>query len=586
MGDGGPALATAEIAHAVVLPPPVGAMPGDPDYARVLFMCRSNCADVQGDGETPGSGNRSFVWKPGDRPADVTELDGPAFGYIGSHDAFCSGHTVAADGAVLVVGGLNYVAKCWTNVPCIQIGGAGGDDNTPVGHNRIYRLDTSLDPPSWITDATWPAAMGREHWYPTAILLDDGSPFIAGHFGAPSPHCPVPNWPYGSNPATEAVFERIDMGTALSVVSSNTPYVAGCGNPVPISVGNYPRLHLLSDGRLLFGNAREDEAPWSRAMDLLNPPCTQGLRWEDTAGAPAVLRDGGSSVHILVRDPSQPFRVRDLVIALGGATGDDDAPCPTDTAGTVVHDSVEQYDPLTDSRAALAPMLRKRVNQNAVLLPTGSVLVVGGTGLLGDTGPGCEAVVEAEEFFPAEIFGGPAQGQWRQRAEGGRPRTYHSVAGLLPDGRAFVAGGAAHFWPNHAPGVYHTVEVFSPEYVFRSGRPDVTLWPDPAGAAIDYSTPASSFVFSVDVTLACDGQNTVSRVVLIRSSSTTHAFDMNQRYVELDFEVQATSAYPDFTLDVTGPASGYVAPPGYYLLFVIDANGLPSEGRWVRVEDV
>jgi hypothetical protein len=163
------------------------------------------------------------------------------------------------------------------------------------------------------------------------------------------------------------------------------------------------------------------------------------------------------------------------------------------------------------------------------------------------------------------------------------------VAGLLPDGRVFVAGGSAQLLPPgmHALEVYHTVEIFSPEYMFRGGRPVVAQWPHPAGASIDYSPPGQPEVkFDIDVTLSCDSGNTVSRVVLIRSGSTTHSFDMNQRYVEMPFLVKATSSYPNFELEVTGPASGFVAPPGYYLLFVIDANGLPSEGRWVRVMDV
>ena len=589
-------LPVAEIAHAIVLPPPAGAMPNDPAYARVLFMCRSNCVDVQGDEQNAGSGNRSFLWKPNSSPGDVLELDGPHFGYIGTSDPFCSGHTAAADGSVPVVGGLNYVAKCLDQSLCIQDPDGNGpglpdgnpDNNLPVGHRVIHRLDTSLDPPLWTMNESWPALMGREHWYPTVSLLHDGTLFIAGHYGAPKPDCPVPysTWPYGPEP-THGIFQRFDPSLLLPSVAPNTPFVAGCGALQPISAGKYPRLHLLSDGRLLFSNAREEltEAPLSFAMDFQNPPCAPDLRWANTAGAPAVYRDGGSSVHLLVRDELAEQRVRDLVIVLGGTSGNDDTPCPTDLAGAAIYDSVEQFDTTANTWEALTPMLRKRVNQNAVILPIGSVFVPGGTGLVGNTGPACEPVLTSEEFFPSEIFGGPSAGTWRPRAPGSRPRGYHSVAGLLPDGRVFVAGGTAHFWVGHAYAVYHTVEIFSPEYVFASGRPRVTLWPDPLGTPIDYS-PDSPVEFGIDVTLFCNSANTVSRVVLIRSSSSTHSFDMSQRYVELDFTVAPGSTYPNLSLNVVGPATGFVAPPGYYLLFVIDANGLPSEGRWVRVQDV
>ncbi len=596
MGTNVETLPNAEIAHAVVLPPPAGAMPNDPAYARVLFMCRTNCVNVQGNESAAGAGNRSFLWKPDASPGDAEPLNGPTFGYIGTSDAFCSGHTVAADGSVLVMGGLNYPAKCWDMSDCLQMpegppADGNPENNLPVGHRVIHRLNTSVDPPEWILNEQWPALMGREHWYVTAILLHDGTPFIAGHYGAPNPDCPVPYglWPYEENLATHGVFERFDLGTLQATVEASTSYDGACGTALPIGLDDYPRLHLLSDGRLHFGNARESGVPRTRLMNFLEPtPCSPALRWVTPPTAdPAVYRDGGSSVHLLVKDELAPQRVRDLVIVLGGTDGNEDSPCPTDTAGAVVHDSVEQFDTATDAWTALAPMLRKRVNQNAVVLPTGSVLVPGGTGLEGNIGPGCQAVLPAEEFFPNAIFGGPTQGIWRLRAALGRPRTYHSVAGLLPDGRVFVAGGAVHFWEGHTFAVYHTVEIFSPEYVFAGGRPRVTLWPDPVGLPIDYSPFSLPAVeFELNVQLSCDSANTVSRVVLIRSGSTTHSFDMNQRYVELDFVVKAGTSYPSLGLLVRGPDSGFVAPPGYYLLFVIDANGLPSEGRWVTVQDV
>lgn len=593
MGASGPKLPCAEIAHAVLLPPPA-TVAGDPthaDYARVLFMCRSNGGNVQGDAEHPGSGNRSFLWKPNFRPVEVTELDGPLFGYIGTHDPFCSGHAVAADGAVLVAGGLNYVAKCWSTDPCIQ-GPSGPDSNTPVGHNVVYRLDTSVSPPTWTADATWPAFLSREHWYPTATLLHDGTLFVAGHEGAPSPDCQVPYWPYGSE-STDRTFERFDPATGLSSLDFNRrydPLNPDCvGGPL-FSVADYPRLHLLSDGRLLFGNSRQQGgAPWSRLMDIQAPPCVQGLRWEDPVSGPSAQRDGGSSVHLVRRTGQEPGDVQDIVIALAGASEGDDGACDGGVLGTSItlHDSAERFDAASDTWVPLATMLRKRVNQNAVILPTGSIFVPGGVGLVGDVGLVCEPVMEAEEFFPAEIFGGSPQGVWRPRAAMSRPRGYHSVALLLPDGRVMVAGGSAQtwMWGGHPDAVYHTAEIFTPAYYFRSGRPVVTNWPNPV-TPIDYS-PAGVQTFNINVTLAspvgCPPAS-VARVVLIRSGSSTHSFDMNQRYVELRLQ-SVTGTYPNLSLLVHGPATGYVAPPGYYLLFVIDSNGLPSEGRWVRVLD-
>ena len=60
--------------------------------------------------------------------------------------------------------------------------------------------------------------------------------------------------------------------------------------------------------------------------------------------------------------------------------------------------------------------------------------------------------------------------------------------------------------------------------------------------------------------------------------SMTHAFDMNQRYVQLAATPQGTNA-----VQVTGPANVQTAPPGYYMLFVLNANRIPSVARFVRV---
>jgi hypothetical protein len=221
----------------------------------------------------------------------------------------------------------------------------------------------------------------------------------------------------------------------------------------------------------------------------------------------------------------------------------------------------------------MAPMAHKRVDQNAVLLPTGSFMVFGGAGV--DSGGNCIGVHESEEFLPPEIFGGPSTGEWRARASHTNDHTYHSVAFLLPDGRACVAGGQSTGPSDYG---YHTVEIFSPWYYFMGVRPAITSSPSPVTNPIAYGAP-----FFPAVTLDCNSTNFVKRVVLLRSCAPTHAFDMNQRYVELDFTV-ASGTYPNLTLQVQAPPNGYAAPPGFYLLFVVDKYGVPSEGRWIKLQ--
>ena len=60
--------------------------------------------------------------------------------------------------------------------------------------------------------------------------------------------------------------------------------------------------------------------------------------------------------------------------------------------------------------------------------------------------------------------------------------------------------------------------------------------------------------------------------------SMTHSIDMNQRYVQLAV-TDSGSGY----LEVLTPADGMTAPPGDYMLFLLDENRIPSVARIVRL---
>jgi Domain of unknown function (DUF1929) len=144
------------------------------------------------------------------------------------------------------------------------------------------------------------------------------------------------------------------------------------------------------------------------------------------------------------------------------------------------------------------------------------------------------------------------------------PRQYHSIAVLLPDGRILTAGGV-----DPSPGIVErdqrSMEVFSPAYLDRGPRPVVTAAPGNVayGASFDVESPDAGDVESV---------------VFLRPCSVTHHTDAGQRYVRLEI----VSRDPD-TLTVRAPTNGNVAPPGYYMLFLVTATGVPSEARFVRI---
>jgi hypothetical protein len=149
-------------------------------------------------------------------------------------------------------------------------------------------------------------------------------------------------------------------------------------------------------------------------------------------------------------------------------------------------------------------------------------------------------------------------------------RQYHSTALLLPDGRVLSAGGGICGVCDQVGYLAKNAEVFSPPYLFQA---DGTLAPRPT---ID-AAPATT-TYGAPMTIATGNPATISKVALVRLGAVTHSDNMEQRYIPLSFTAGATN------LTAVAPANANIAPPGYYMLFILDANGVPSVARMVSVQ--
>jgi len=152
----------------------------------------------------------------------------------------------------------------------------------------------------------------------------------------------------------------------------------------------------------------------------------------------------------------------------------------------------------------------------------------------------------------------PVTESWALMAPQQRPRIYHSTALLLPDGRVLSAGGG-RFGPS-----YLDAQFYSPPYLFKGSRPTITSAP----ATLGYS--AGFFVGTAAAN--------ISAVTLVRLGSVTHAFDENQRFLKLTFQPTAGG------LTVQSPSGPTLAPPGHYMLFILDASGIPSVASIVQIQ--
>jgi hypothetical protein len=192
---------------------------------------------------------------------------------------------------------------------------------------------------------------------------------------------------------------------------------------------------------------------------------------------------------------------------------------------------------------------------SATVLADGRVLMTGGS-------------AEPDELVgvnnSAEIWD-PTTGQWSMGALGVRPRLYHSFALLLPDASVLVGGGGAN---NGAPVNNFHAEIYHPPYLYdASGAPAARPVIASAPSLLE---PGQPFAVTLDAAGA-------DRVTLVNTGSATHGVNLQQRFVELGFSASGN------TLSVDMPARGTDTPPGYYLLFVLDGEGVPSRGRIVRV---
>ena len=199
---------------------------------------------------------------------------------------------------------------------------------------------------------------------------------------------------------------------------------------------------------------------------------------------------------------------------------------------------------------------------NATLLADGKVLVTGGTNATGfNSAPTSSAVLAAELWDPAN------PGQWRQLSSMSHHRLYHSTALLLPDARVLSVGSGQPA----ASGLTddYTAEIFSPPYLFN---PDGT----PATRPVITTAPAS-VAYGQTFTVKTGSAASITRVTLIRLSAVTHSFNQNQRMNVLSFSAGSSA------ITVTAPLDANLAPPGHYMLFIVNGNGVPSVAKIVRL---
>jgi hypothetical protein len=458
---------------------------------------------------------------------------------------WCSGQSLLADGRVLVTGG-NYLYTV----------------EAPGGHfaglNHVYTFDPFTE--RWKRQPD----MSHGRWYPTNLLMPDGRTFIMGGLDERG---------FGDKNEDIELFTPSRSRSGRGRIS----LVGGAGvlgDPGKPPVGDYyPHLFWLPSGRGLVAGPWTTDTWWFSPLG--NPP---RLRWKDIGNA-TQSRVWDTAV-LLPAGPDGSHQVEQL----GGSDKPkaDALEPPGDALATNSvsvfderHPEAGWNDTASTRRGALH---HPRSHANTVLLPDGSMVEVGGG--WGDKKNGGENGAPgqwaAAPFHLTTELWNPRNRTWRLGPPQREFRTYHSTALLLPDGRVVSAGDdySGRFTGAEAERNFtqDSAEIYEPPYLFdgnaKAPRPKL------AGAP-ERLTLNKSVVLRVK---AARRDRPVTRAVLVAPSAVTHAVDMNQRYVPLRIKRVAKGK-----LTARMPGDANIAPPGYYMLFVLDRSGTPSVARWVRL---
>jgi hypothetical protein len=295
----------------------------------------------------------------------------------------------------------------------------------------------------------------------------------------------------------------------------------------------YPWMDVAPDGRAFVSGP-------NTTMWKLDTSGTGA--WTNLGERDGIYRDYGS--HAL-------YDIGKILVSGGGGS-------ETDSRVIDINGATPQVSPTS-------PMAFGRRYHNLTVLADGTVLATGGNS------SGAWQVDMSAGVYPAELWN-PATGTWKTLASMAVTRQYHSTALLLPDGRLLSAGGGVCFTCDQVGYLAKNAEVFTPPYLFKkdgSGelapRPEISAAPStlPYGTAFQISTPNAA---------------SIANVALVRVGAVTHSTNMEQRYVPLSFTKGAGS------LTASIPSNANVAPPGFYMLFIVDEAGVPSVAHMTRID--
>jgi fibronectin type 3 domain-containing protein len=439
-----------------------------------------------------------------------------------NEDLFCAGNVQLADGNVLLAGG--------TQLYDIDPSNCNG-----YWHGAKFAYEYDIQTSSLVKVAS----MQQGRWYPTCVLLADGRVFVTGGMDD-----------YGTenrlvelyNPASKSwniVYDSTRTYTYCvgsefvnTCPGAGSPCYGGTNNAPSPWLSLYPRMHLLPSGLLVTAGPVPEIRTW-------NPSNGQ---WRDV-GTISNYRSYGTSILLPLQNSTSE---RGKVLIVGGST--------TDTANATTSVQMLDFNQGTSTTPVIRSVQSIRNGRKFLLpmiLPNGRVLVLGGSSQSNEN-----------PVYVPEMFN-PVNEAWTNLPAATVPRVYHGVALLLPDGSVWTASSSI----SRTVSEFRT-EIYRPDYFFSGPRPTISGAPTVGnyGNSITIPTP--------------DATN-ISTVSLVKLPCTTHHYDTDARLLWL----QVTSRTSN-TVRVSAPINANLAPPGYYMIHVLNGSSIPSTARIIKIPGV
>ena len=517
--------------------------------------------------------------------ADDFAMNAAAFSNAGHskglhYNVFCSGQVVLPNGRWCVVGGTDKagnigirkinlfdpVTETWLPRPMPPVKADYLADPNGLRPHSDPLIELNTDPPL-------PSDMRYRRWYPTAVTLPDGRVLILSGTDEDASLGPAHA---AETKVRQAVPEVYDPETDASIPLENARKLHQM----------YPRAYVVQTGPrrnnwkvavigeveppLPTGDALRQFDPFhyngnTSYLDVLSAladpnrdqPAENHWEFVNTA---SMVHDNGAGAQIWETD-SKGDATSQKVVLFGGECGAGAVACDQRTVEMI------DFQSAAPQWIRQADLMQPAAQNNAVVLPTGQVLVFGGNVGRGRCGPPLRPWGNSFYF---QMFD-PELGTITPLVQTRIPRHDHSTGVLLPDGTVITMGGNRTDLANDPcqtgldKGV-PVAQIYKPAYLFKGPRPSIDEAPD----EISYK---ARFVIRVT-----GGSDQIGSVAIIRIGPVTHNWDWGNRYVRLWFKQKDNGE-----VIVQAPARPGLAVPGYYMLFVINDEGVPSVAKLVHL---